>query len=277
MTYTFISVDSGLVEGETRPGIQIITINRAEVHNAFNDQLISELRDVAMALARDPGLRVVVLRGAGRSFSAGADLQSMKEAKSFSVDENRLQAEALSDMFEALNSLPCPLVGVVQGAALGGGSGLAAVCDFVIAGPRARFGFSEVRLGIVPAVISPYVISKIGESGARAYFLTGKQFDGDEALRLGLVHRVVKDEEGLPLALSEVVDDILRCGPSANALAKRLIRRVVAFSAEGGLTDSSKGLREYTSQVIAEARVADEGQEGLIAFLEKRDPRWVSE
>jgi methylglutaconyl-CoA hydratase len=277
MAYGFISVDSGVVEGRVRSGIQVITINRPDVHNAFNDQVVNELRDVAVALSGDSALRVVVLKGAGRSFSAGADLQSMKEAKSFTFEENRQRAEALADMFEVLNSLPCPLVGVVQGAALGGGSGLAAVCDYVIAGPRARFGFSEVRLGIVPAVISPYVISKIGESGARAYFLTGRQFDGDEALRLGLVHKVVKDEEGIELALSEVVDDILRCGPSANALAKRLIRRVVAFSAEGGDEAVNKGLRGYTSQVIAEARVAEEGQEGLSAFLEKRDPRWVSE
>jgi methylglutaconyl-CoA hydratase len=277
MTYTLISVESGLLEGQIRPGIKVITINRPEVHNAFNDQVIDELRDAAVSLSGDDRIRVVILKGAGRSFSAGADLQSMKEAKSFNFEENRLRAQALSDMFEALNSLPCPLVGVVQGAALGGGSGLAAVCDYVIAGPRARFGFSEVRLGIVPAVISPYVISKVGESAARAYFLTGKQFDGDEALRLGLVHRVVKDEEGIELALNEVLDDIIRCGPSANVMAKRLIRNVVACSADGNANTATKALRDYTVQVIAEARVADEGQEGLSAFLEKRDPCWVSE
>lgn len=275
MTYTVISVESGQLEGQVRPDIQIITINRPEVHNAFNDQVINELRDIAVSLSRSSKVRVVVLKGAGRSFSAGADLQSMKEVKTYTFEENRLRAEALSDMFEGLNSLPCPLVGVVQGAALGGGSGLAAVCDYVIAGPRARFGFSEVRLGIVPAVISPYVIRKIGESGARAYFLTGKQFDGDEALRLGLVHNVVKDEEGIELAVKEVLEDILRCGPSANSLAKSLIRRVIALSAVGEVPQ--KEIREYTTHLIAEARVSEEGQEGLSAFLEKRDPRWVSE
>jgi len=277
MTYTFISVESGLVEGQVRPGVQIVTINRPEVHNAFNDQVIDELRDVAVSLSADPKVRVVILKGAGRSFSAGADLQSMKEAKNFNFEENRQRAIALSDMFEALNSLSCPLVGVVQGAALGGGSGLVAVCDYVIAGPRARFGFSEVRLGIVPAVISPYVVRKIGESGARAYFLTGKHFDGDEALRLGLVHKVVRDEEGIELAINEVLDDIIRCGPAANVLAKRLIRNVMGLSVESNVSSVSKDLRDYTAKVIADARVGEEGQEGLSAFLEKRDPRWISE
>ena len=253
-----------LVEKNSR-GVVTITLNRPDVHNAFNDAMMGELQAVFEDIGND--VRLIILRGAGRSFCAGADLAGMKALKDAGEDVNRKQAETLAAMYRVINSVPVPVIGVVHGAALGGGTGLAAVCDFVIASLRAMFGLTEVRLGIVPAVISPYVMAKIGESNARAYFLSGMRFGAEDALRLGLVHRVV-DEDALDDSVSEIVEGFLQNGSNAMRLVKQLIAELPHYADEDARI-------QYTSGMIAKARISDEGQEGMGAFLEKRKARWV--
>jgi methylglutaconyl-CoA hydratase len=243
-----------------------LTLNRPEIRNAFDEEVIAALTRAARAAAQDPALRAVVLDGAGRTFCAGADLAWMTKAIAYTREENLRDAEDLARMLELLDSLPVPLIGRVQGAALGGGAGLVAVCDVAVAADTAVFGFSEVKLGIVPAVISPYVLAKIGASAARELFLTGARFGAARAREIGLVHAVVADA-----ALDEEVDryvlEVLSSGPSAIAAAKRLIRDV-----HGASPADVIGL---TTGRIAAQRVSPEGQEGMRAFLEKRKPAWT--
>lgn len=253
------------VERDDR-GVVTVTLNRPEVHNAFNDTMIEELHAAFEAIGGEKAARLVVLRGAGKSFCAGADLAEMKALKEAGEEENRAQSMRLAAMYHCINRLPLPLVGVVQGAALGGGTGLAAVCDYVITAPRARFGLTEVKLGIVPAVISPYVLAKIGESQARAYFLSGMRFGPEEALRMGLVHQLV-EEDALEDAVEGVVTAFLQNGSNAMRLAKQLIAELPAY-------EDIEQRTAYTSGMIAKARVSDEGQEGMSAFLEKRTAKW---
>jgi methylglutaconyl-CoA hydratase len=245
--------------------VEHLTLNRPEVRNAFNGEMIAELSEWAVARHADLRIRAAVLRGAGPVFSAGGDLAWMAETIEYTREQNLRDAEALCRMYGRLDTLPFPLVGCVHGAALGGGSGLAAVCDIVIAARGAVFGFTEVRLGIVPAVISPFVVAKIGQSAARELFLTGMRFSAERAREIGLVHAVV-EADALETELRRVVDGILACGPEAVGAAKALVRRVAS-----GPSAETAGL---AAETLADARVSPEGQEGLRAFLEKRQPAW---
>ncbi|HWH37023.1 MAG TPA: enoyl-CoA hydratase-related protein [Candidatus Limnocylindrales bacterium] len=245
-----------------------LTLNRPEVHNAFNADLIGELRHTFRRLQDEPpeSLRAVVLAGAGPSFCAGADVSWMRASLGLSREANEQDAMVLAEMLDAIDRCPVPLVTRVHGAALGGGMGLCAVSDVVIAESGSRFGFTETRLGILPAVISPFVIAKIGESHARALFPGGRRFDAGRAARIGLVHEVVEGEGALDAAVDTAVDDILAAGPTAARAAKAIVREV------RGLPHEST--RWHTARRIATQRTSDEGQEGLRAFLEKREPAW---
>jgi methylglutaconyl-CoA hydratase len=246
-----------------------VTLTRPDVHNAFDASLIAELRSTYTAFAReDPAtLRAVVLAGDGSSFCAGADVAWMRAAMSLDVEGNEQDAIAMADMFETIDTCPVPVIVRVQGAALGGGMGLCAVGDVVIAESGARFGFTETRLGILPAVISPFVIAKIGETHARALFPGGRRFDAVRAQRIGLVHEVVEGEEALDLAVDSAVADVLDAGPTAVRAAKAIVREV------RGLGHGST--KWHTARVIARQRVTDEAREGFEAFDAKRRPAWA--
>jgi methylglutaconyl-CoA hydratase len=248
--------------------VEHLTLNRPDVRNAFNEQVIAELASWAARAADDPGLRVVVLAGAGKVFSAGADAAWMARMAGYSHAENVKDAEGAAAMFRAINALPCAVIGRIHGAALGGGSGLAAVCDVVVATDTAIFGFTETKLGILPAMISPFVLPKIGVSAARELFLTGMRFDAARAKEIGLVHAVVP-ESLLDETVQRYVTEVLSAAPSAVAAAKDLIPRVWGQSPEA--------VAALTTGAIAAQRVSPEGQDGLRAFLEKRKPAWVVE
>jgi len=245
-----------------------VTLTRPEVHNAFDASLIADLRAVFAALAREPSdtLRAVVLAGDGPSFCAGADVAWMRAAMSLDMEGNEQDAMAMAEMFEAIDACPAPVVARVHGAALGGGMGLCAVADIVIAESGTRFGFTETRLGILPAVISPFVIAKIGESNARALFPTARRFDAIRAQRIGLVHEVAEGMAALDDAVEGVVADLLAAGPTAARAAKSIVREVRGLS--------HGAAKWHTARVIARQRVGEEAREGLAAFLEKRRPAW---
>jgi methylglutaconyl-CoA hydratase len=252
---------------EENDGVMSVTLNRPDVHNAFNDELIAEAIDLFTLLLSSRTARAVVLRSEGASFCAGADLNWMSRMVAYTRDENVRDSALLAKMYALINECPIPVIGRIQGAAIGGGVGLVAVCDVVIATRNAKFGLSEVKLGIVPAVISPYVIGKIGESHARALFLTGERFDAERALRIGLVHRVVETVGDLDRAVSDTVAQLKTSGPEAVRECKKLI----AFVAQNELGESIP----YTIDAIATRRVSDEGQQGMNAFLEKRKAPWA--
>lgn len=257
--------DRLLVEREAR-GVVRVTLNRPELRNAFDDALIAEATELFQGLAEDASVRAVVLAGAGKSFCAGADLGWMGKMVRYSLEENARDAAALAALFRIVDTLPKPVVARAHGAALGGGTGLLAVCDVVIAAEGTQVGTTEVRLGIVPAVISPYVVRKIGESAARAWFATGDRFDAREAMRVGLVHQVVPEAE-LDAAVEKVLASILSGGPEAIADSKKLAQTV-------GTAPLVEAIPE-TVRVIARRRVSPEGQEGMNAFLEKRAPSFA--
>jgi methylglutaconyl-CoA hydratase len=242
-----------------------VTLDRPDVRNAFNEELIAELTDWAERVTPSAGTRVAILMGAGRTFCAGADVTWMSRMVGYSHEENLRDARTLGRMFAALNALPVPLIGRIHGAALGGGAGLAAVCDIVVAAEDAIFGFTEVKLGIVPAVISPYAISKIGQSAARELFLTGARFSAARAREIGLVHAIGEEAE-LDRIVAKYVNDLLTSGPHAVSTAKRLIAAVANHTPEDVI--------DHTVETIAHQRVSPEGQDGLRAFLEKRKPTW---
>jgi methylglutaconyl-CoA hydratase len=246
-----------------------VTLDRPEVHNAFNASLIDELRQAFSALARESAteLRAVVLAGAGPSFCAGADVDWMRAAIQLDVEANEHDAMAMADMLETIDTCPVPVIARVHGPALGGGSGLCAVADLVIAEAGAKFGFTETRLGILPAVISPFVIARIGETHARALFPGGRRFDAVRAQRIGLVHEVVEGVEALDRSVEQAVADILASGPTAVRAAKAIVREV------RGLGHGSA--KWHTARVIARQRVSEEAQEGFRAFTEKRRPAWA--
>jgi methylglutaconyl-CoA hydratase len=248
-----------------------VTLARPDVHNAFDASLIADLRAAFTALAREDAaaLRVVVLAGEGPTFCAGADIAWMRAAMTLDVEGNEQDAMAMAEMFEAVDTCPVPIVTRVQGAALGGGMGLCAVSDVVIAESGARFGFTETRLGILPAVIAPFVIAKIGESHARALFPGGRRFDAIRAQRIGLVHEVVEGEEALDAAVESAVADILASGPTAVRAAKGIVREV------RGLGHGSS--KWHTARVIARQRVSAEAREGFAAFEERRRAAWAPE
>lgn len=242
-----------------------IALNRPEQHNAMTPALIAELTAVFESLARRDDIRVVVLTGQGRSFCAGADLAAMRAAADYTEEQNLADARAIFDLMSAVDRCPRPVVGRVNGAAIGGGAGLVSCCDIVVAAERATFAFSEVRLGIIPAVISPFVLARISPSQARELFLTGERFDVGRAQAIGLVHHVVA-EEALDDAVAERVAQLLQAAPGAQAAAKDLIRDVAYQPKET--------MRDDTATWIAQRRAGEEGREGLSAFLEKRRPWW---
>jgi methylglutaconyl-CoA hydratase len=248
-----------------------VTLSRPERRNAFDASLIAELRSTFAGLEKEgpTELRAVVLAGEGETFCAGADIDWMRAAMALDVEGNEQDAMAMAEMFETIDTCPVPVVARVQGAALGGGMGLCAVSDLVVAESGARFGFTETRLGILPAVISPFVIAKIGESHARALFPGGKRFDALRAQRIGLVHEVVEGEAALDLAVDAAIADILASGPTAVRAAKSIVREV------RGLGHGSS--KWHTARVIARQRTSAEAQEGLGAFSEKRRPAWEPE
>jgi methylglutaconyl-CoA hydratase len=248
--------------------IEHVVLNRPGVRNAFNRPLVAELHGWARRAASDPGVRAAVLTGAGKAFCAGADLAWMLATIAQPRHENVGDARELASMFESLDSLPFPLIGRVQGPALGGGTGLVAVCDIVVAAEPAVFGFTEVKLGLVPSVIAPYVLAKIGRSAARELFLSGARFDAARARAIGLVHQVVPEGD-LDATVGRHIREILTAGPEAVGAAKRLIGELWPLS--------TSDAQEITSEVIASRRVSEEGQEGMKAFLEKRRPGWVVE
>jgi methylglutaconyl-CoA hydratase len=244
-----------------------ISLDRPAVRNAFDEELIAELTAWA-ASPPTSDARVAVLSGQGRSFCAGADLAWMSKMIAYSHDENVRDAETLTRMYESLNNLPLPLIGRVHGAALGGGAGLVAVCDIVVAADDAEFGFTETKLGILPAIISPFVIAKIGQSAARELFLTGVRFSARRARRIGLVHAIAPERE-LDSVIDDYVRELLTSAPGAIAGAKALIAEVAGRR--------PADVANATAQAIAQRRVSAEGQEGMKAFLEKRRPGWYAD
>ncbi|MES2209428.1 MAG: enoyl-CoA hydratase-related protein [Chloroflexota bacterium] len=247
-----------------------VTLARPQTHNAFDASVIAELAAAFAALAREgpTTLRAVILAGDGPSFCAGADIAWMRAAMQLDIEGNEQDAMAMADMFEAIDTCPVPVVARVQGAALGGGMGLCAVSDVVIAESGAKFGFTETRLGILPAVIAPFVIAKIGESNARALFPGGRRFDALRAQRIGLVHEIVEGEAALDASVDAAIADILAAGPTAARAAKSIVREV------RGLGHGSS--KWHTARVIARQRTSAEAQEGFRAFGEKRRPAWDS-
>jgi methylglutaconyl-CoA hydratase len=259
MPYQFLAV--------RRAGpVEFVTLNRPDVRNAFNEQVIDEITRWAAEVAEDDEVRVAVLAGAGKAFCAGADLTWMSRMVSYTHDENVQDASTMAKMYASLDHLPIALIGRVHGAALGGGAGLVAVCDIVVAESQATFGFTEVKVGIVPAVISPYVLTKVGLSTARELFLTGMRFDAPRAREIGLVHAVAPEEQ-LDACVGKYVSELLTAAPGAISTAKELLRKVW-----GRPVQDVTGI---TTDTIAARRVSEEGQEGMKAFLEKRKPNWT--
>jgi methylglutaconyl-CoA hydratase len=250
-------------------GVAFVGLNRPDIHNAFDAVLIGELTHIFTALKADDSVRLVVLFGHGKSFCAGADLNWMRAMKDYSREENIADSTKLADMFDVIRNLPKPVIGVVQGAALGGGAGLVAVCDYVLASAGAKFGFTEARLGILPAVISPYVIEKIGVSHARAYFTSGMRFDETVAQQMALIHQVAADDN-LEQARDKLVAAFLKAAPQTGGKAKTLIDQVVQYQTDASAT------QKITVELIADLRISDEGQEGMAALLEKRKASWVA-
>lgn len=248
---------------QRRGPIAWILLNRPEVHNAFNATVISELQQVFAELSADPKARVLVLASEGKHFCAGADIDWMRSQAGATDQENKASGLEMARLFEVIDRCPKPVVARIQGAALGGGSGLVCAVDLAIAGPRALFGFTEVRLGIIPAVISPFVIRRLGYSEAKARFLTGSRFGAEEALRIGLVHALAED---LDAEVERTVHELLCGAPGAHAATKELMRSVWE-------TPFDKQL-ELTAAATAAARASADGREGLSAFLEKRKPAW---
>lgn len=247
-------------------GVARVTLCRPEVRNAFNADVIEQLHAVFTRIRIADDVRAIVLAGEGSVFCGGADINWMRASLDLTLDDNVADAQKMSDMFRAIDNCPKPVIGRIQGAALGGGAGLAAVCDIVISADDAIYGFTEVKLGIIPAVISPFVLDKIGASNARALFLTGERFGAERARQIGLIHEIVPADK-LDAAVSARLEELHGAGPHAVAAAKLLVRRV--------LDNSYDDTRAITSQAIARQRTSAEGQEGLRAFLERRRAKFA--
>lgn len=252
-------------------GVLTVSLNRPDIRNAFNEVMIEDLSKVFRTEVSAPEVRAVVLRGDGPTFCAGGDLNWMGKSVDLTYDENVKDAKALTQMFALMNECPKPLIGVVHGAAIGGGVGLVSVCDIVVAAADTQFSLSEVRLGIVPACIGPFVVAKIGASQARRLFVSADRFQAKLACEIGLVHEVVDDAASLDPALERILNNILQCGPNAIAIAKRLVLDLSWPERRSRLSDAY----EYVAKTLAELRVSVEGQEGVRAFLEKRKPNWL--
>jgi methylglutaconyl-CoA hydratase len=253
---------------ERQGPLGLVTLNRPERHNAFDDALIVELTEALRTMEADDTVRLVVLAGAGPSFCAGADLNWMKRMSGFSRDENQRDAMQMAALMRTLNNLRKPTIARVHGAAYGGGVGLVACCDVAIASHAATFALSEVKLGLIPAVISPYVVAAIGERAARRYFISGERFDCGEAWRLGLVHDIAPTDEEMDGRLNDLVDAMLACGPVAQREAKELVRAVAGRPVTSELVQD-------TAERIARLRASPEGRDGVQAFLDKRRASWV--
>ncbi len=247
-------------------GVATVVLNRPQHHNALTPDMIRTLRQTFEQLGRDDAVRVVILRGAGRSFCAGADLEAMRAAADYTFNENMQDGMAIYELMQAVATCPRPVVAGVQGAAIGGGAGLVSCCDIVVAVQGAIFAFSEVRLGIVPAVISPFVTAKVHPGAVRELFLTGERFDAARAREAGLIQHFVADNAALEGALQERVELLLQAAPGAQAAVKELLRELRRLP--------QAELGAYTSNFIARRRASEEGREGMSAFLEKRKPWW---
>jgi len=258
-SYTTIVLDQ-------KEGILRLTLNRPEVHNAFNSTLILEVTDAVERAKDDDAIRVVIITGQGKSFCAGADIHWMREIIRYSFEQNLEESLQLAEVLHQIYTLPKPTIAMVNGSAIGGGTGFLSACDIAIASEGAKFGLSEVKIGLVPAAISPYVIRKIGESKAREYFLTGNRMTAERAVEIGLINEAVPPNK-LEQRVTELVYHLLTSGPDAIANCKELIRRVPSMTFEEA--------KVYTARMIANLRVSEEGQEGMAAFLEKRKPRWI--
>ncbi len=243
-----------------------LILNKPQVHNAFNSTMISEMLDVFKRIKKDSSVRVIVLTGEGKSFCAGADLNWMKEIINYSYDQNLKESLEIAELLYTIYSLPKPTIARVNGAAIGGGVGFLSACDIVVASDKAQFGLSEVKIGLIPAAISPYVVRRIGESKAREYFLTGERISAERAEKIGLVNHAVPSEK-LDHEIDKTVNRLLSSGPHAIAKCKQLLFKVPQISL--------KEAQEFTARMIADLRISDEGQEGMTAFLEKRKPDWV--
>ncbi|MFH1688238.1 MAG: enoyl-CoA hydratase-related protein [bacterium] len=259
MSYETIKYD---IDGR----IARVTFNRPGIHNAFNGTVITEMADVFDRIAGDDSLRVVLLTGQGKSFCAGADLNWMRGVIKQSFEENLAESNLLAELFWKIYTCRLPVIGRINGAAIGGGTGFVAVCDISIAARSAKFSFSEVKIGVVPACIGPYVVKKMGEGKARELFITGERMNGDRAYEVGLVNFVVDDEQ-LDDAVNALIKSVLSSGPKAVAMAKNLVSAVPGMQPEQ--------FKPFTAEMIAKLRVSDEGQEGMDAFLNKRKPNWV--
>lgn len=256
-------------------GVARVTLSRPEKRNAFDEELVVSLDAAFRSFEDDRTVRVVVLEGEGRAFCAGADLEWMRSQVTASLEENVLAARRMADMFDRIHRAPQAVIAKVHGAALGGGAGLVAVADVAVAAEGTQIGYTEARLGILPAVISPYVVAKLGPGTARRWFVTGSRMDAREAHRIGLVHEVVPEAE-LEAATMRIAFEVLQCGPEAVAGCKDLVDAVTGAWALSSTTEDGRDvLRDFTATAIAEVRVSPEGQEGLRSFLEKRRPRWV--
>jgi methylglutaconyl-CoA hydratase len=251
---------------EIKNNVATISLNRPQIHNAFNKKMIEELSDAFKNVAEDSKVRVVILTGKGKSFCAGADLNWMREIINYSFEENLKESNQIAELLYYIYSLPKPTIARINGTTIGGGTGLMAVCDIVVASKNAMFGLSEVKLGLIPAVISPYVIKRIGETNARQYFLTGERLTAEDALKIGLVNKIVSDEE-LNVEIEKIVNQLITSGPVAIAKCKELLNNIPKMSLEEAKT--------YTAKMIADLRISEEGQEGMSAFLEKRKPKWA--
>jgi methylglutaconyl-CoA hydratase len=252
-------------------GVLSVALNRPEVRNAFNEEVMDDLAKAFGTEAVRKEVRAVVLRGEGPTFCAGGDLNWMKKAVDFSYEDNLQDTRKLAHLFATLNECPKPVVGAIHGAAIGGGVGLVSICDIVIATAQTQFSLSEVRLGIVPACIGPFVIAKIGASHARGLFMSAERFQSQKAKEVGLVHEIVADQTELDSTVNRVVSNILQCGPNAMAVAKRLVLDLSWPERRAQFPDCL----EYVAKTLADLRISSEGQEGVRAFLEKRKPTWV--
>ena len=243
-----------------------VIFNRPEIHNAFNATLIDEMSDLFTVLAKDESLRVIVLTGEGKSFCAGADLNWMRSVVNQSFEENLNESNRLANLFYQIYTFKRPIIGRINGAAIGGGTGFVAVCDIAIAAESAKFSFSEVKIGVVPACIGPYVIKKMGEGKARELFITGERMKAKRAFEVGLVNKYVEDDK-LDDEINTLIESILSSGPEAVAMAKKLVSEVPSMTPEQ--------FKPFTAEMIAGLRISDEGQEGMDAFLNKRKPKWA--
>jgi len=263
MTFSSILIE---VDGP----VGILTLNKPDRHNAFDETLMAEITAGLKQLEADPTVRVVVLSATGKSFCAGADLNWMKRAAGYTPEQNLADAGNLAELLRTLNTLSKPTVARVQGPAYGGGVGLVAACDVAVASYDAMFALTEVKLGLIPAVISPYVIAALGERQCRRYFLTAERFSAAEGYRLGLLHEIVPSEEQLDEAVGEIVDKLLKNGPAAQAASKELIRAVANQPIDDAVIAD-------TARRITAMRASAEGREGIAAFLEKRKPHWITD